>query len=105
MVQKFIKEEGLQNKIEKIVPIPDVPDDEEWLKITLENSGKFDVSFGNNDWVNEIFKSKGIAVIEVPFYQRYLLEGTKIRELMREGKEWRDRVPVSLLDLINNPYK
>lgn len=100
MVRKFIKEEALENKILKIVPIPDVPDDSEWLKITLKNTGKFDVSFGNNDWVNGIFKANGIKVIEVPFYKRYLLEGTKIRELIKSGKPWQDRVPSFIREII-----
>lgn len=106
MVEKFIEESSFakasadKGKIIKVVPIPDVPDDEEWLKITLKNAGKFDVSFGNNDWVNGIFKTQGIDVVEFPFYKRYLLEGKKIRELMRSGKSWQDRVPLFISEII-----
>ena len=106
MVKKFIKESSFtkasadKGKIIKVVPIPDVPDDNEWLKITVKNAGKFDVSFGNNDWVNGIFKENGIEVIEVSYYKRYLLEGTKIRELMQAGKPWRDRVPSIISKII-----
>lgn len=90
----------MQDKIEKIVPIPDVPDDDQWLEITIKNTGKFDVSFGNNDWVNGIFKNKGIKIIKIPYCKRYVLEGAKIRELMKAGKKWRERVPSFLVKII-----
>lgn len=100
MVRKFIEEEKSQGKITKVIPIPDVPDDDRWFKITVKNAGKFDASFGNNDWVNRIFRSKCINVIKTPYYKRYLLEGAKIRELMENGKEWKDRVPLFLVKII-----
>ena len=100
MVTRFIENEKLQHRIEKIVPIPDVPNDDEWLKLTIKNAGKFDVALGNNDWVNGIFKERGIGIIEFPFYKRHLLEGTKIRDLMQAGKPWRDRVPSIISKII-----
>lgn len=102
MVQKFVKEESLKDKIIKIAPIPDVFDDDKWFEITVGNAGKFDVSFGNNDWVNRIFKNKGIQIVRVPYYKRFLLEGERIRELMRSGKEWQDRVPAFLVKIIES---
>lgn len=100
MVQKFIQNEGIQDQVAKAVPIPDVFDDDKWFAITVKNAGKFDVSFGNNDWVNGIFKNKGIQIVRVPYYKRFLLEGARIRELMQAGKEWRDRIPSFLVKII-----
>lgn len=99
-VQKIILQEKLEDKIIKIVEIPDVPDDDKWYEITLDKVGNFDVSIGNNDWVNGIFKNHNIVVLEIPFFQRYLNEGKKIRELMRHNKSWQDRVPSYLVDSI-----
>lgn len=100
MVEIFIENKKLQDRITKIVPIPDVFNDDKWFKITVENAGKFDASFGNNDWVNGIFRKNGVEIVEVPYYKRYLLEGTKIRELMRAGKKWQERVPSFLIKTI-----
>lgn len=102
MIELFVKDQNLQRRIIKIVDIPDHPSDDEWLKITRNKVGEFDVSFGDNDWVNGIFESAGITVIRTGFHNRIELEGWKIRELMKDGKEWRDRVPHYISALIDS---
>ncbi len=100
MIEQIIKEEGIADKIISIVEIPDVPDDDEWYKITRQRVGSFDVSIGNNDWVNGILKRHAVAVVEVPFFKRYMLEGWKIRKLIKEGKPWQNRVPSYIISLL-----
>lgn len=94
MIKTFLINENLQDKIISIVPIPDHPDDNVWLKETLKRAGKFDVVIGNNYWVKGIFENAGIPVITVKHYKRGLYEGYKIRELIRNKKKWQDRVPI-----------
>lgn len=93
IILTVFKRENLQDKLFGIVPIPDVPNDDEWLRITQKRVGSFDVSIGNNDWVNGIFKKASIPVIEVPYFKKSLYKGTTIRTLVKEGKPWKDRVP------------
>ncbi len=100
VIEKIINGEGIFGKVIKIVEIPDDPDDDKWYEITKENVGEFDVSIGNNDWVNGIFKRHAVAVVEVPFFKRYLHEGVKIRKLMKEGKVWQNRVPSYIISLL-----
>lgn len=102
MLELVFEKEGWQDRLITIVDIPDIPDDNEWLKLTLERTGQFDVSIGNNQWVNGIFEVEGITVTRVPFYKRYILEGEKIRKLIKQGKKWQDRVPRYLVNLIKN---
>jgi len=102
MLHEFINQEKIEDKIVKIVPIPDVPDDKEWLNLTLQKAGEFDVSIGNNSWVSGIFKEGKIPVKNIPFYKRYILEGQKIRKLLRNGKKWENRVPGYLVDNISH---
>ncbi|MBI2622070.1 adenylyltransferase/cytidyltransferase family protein [Candidatus Microgenomates bacterium] len=102
MLELVFEKENWRDRLIKIVDIPDTPDDNEWLKLTLERTGQFDVSIGNNEWVNGIFEGAGIPVARITFYKRYILEGEKIRQLMRNGKKWQDRVPPYLLNLIEN---
>lgn len=99
-IKKFIKQERLQSRIRKIIPIPDIPSDDEWLKLLLQKITP-DLVIGNNDWVNSIFKKAGLCVERVPHYKRYLFEGVKIRKLITEGKAWQDRVPKYLVDEIS----
>lgn len=102
MIELFIKDKNLQRRVSSIVEIPDLPSDDEWLDITRERAGHFDVSFGDNDWVNTIFENSGIPVVRIGYHNRIELEGWKIRELMRDGKEWRQRVPPYVAALIDS---
>ena len=94
VVEEVLRQEKLQDLVIKIVDIPDVPSDLEWLKVANTKTGKFDVVIGNNDWVNGIYEVAGFTCIKINLFKRYLHEGTKIRKLMRENKKWEDRVPV-----------
>ena len=100
MVEEVIKNEKLEGKVIKIVDIPDVPDDNEWLKITKEKAGDFDISMGNNDWVNGIFKNAGYKILRIKYFKRYINEGWRIRKLMKEGKDWKNRVPSYIIPLL-----
>lgn len=102
MVEVALKREGLRDKLRAIVPIPDVPNDNEWLRITKEHVGKFDLSIGNNEWVNGIFEAADISILRVPYYKRFLYEGKRIRKLMREGRPWEGRIPDYLVPLLTD---
>ena len=102
MLEKVIEEEGLDGKIEKIVPSPDDPNDEIWLQKLLENAGKFDLVVGNNDWTNDILEKSGFRVIKVPYFKRELYQGYLVRKLFREGGNWQVRVPKYLLKFVED---
>lgn len=92
-IRHFIQKEGIEDRIVKIVNLPDVPDDEEWFKIAQKETGKVDVEIGDNAWTNGIYESHGISVVRIGFHKRHILEGTKIRHNMKERKPWKERVP------------
>ncbi|MEM4271334.1 MAG: pantetheine-phosphate adenylyltransferase, partial [Candidatus Pacearchaeota archaeon] len=97
ILETVIKKENLQEKILKIIPLDDYPDDNVWFKKTIEAVGDFNVVVGNNDWVNDIFEKKGYEILKTGYYKRYLYEGVKIRKLIKEGKNWQDRLPDYLI--------
>ncbi|OGK14096.1 hypothetical protein A3I50_03670 [Candidatus Roizmanbacteria bacterium RIFCSPLOWO2_02_FULL_37_9] len=100
ILEEVCKKEDWNDKVSKIVPLKDYYNDELWLKHTLEVSGKIDVVIGNNEWTNGIFERAGYPVLRLGFYKRYLYEGVKIRELMREGKKWESRIPNYLVNFV-----
>lgn len=100
MLEEVIKHEGWGQKVLKIVPSPDDPDDDIWLDLLLKNTGKFDVLIGNNDWVNGILKKAGYKVITIPYFQRDLYQGIHIRKLYKERGEWENRIPEYLKDSV-----
>lgn len=97
-VKEFVKNENIGSQVKKIIAIPDHPNDDVWLSNVLKKSGEFDVSVGDNEWVNGIFEKAGIPVVRVGYYRRNMLEGTKIRKLMKSEEKWEDRVPYYLVD-------
>lgn len=97
----FLEQEDLKSRVKKIFPIPDVPSDEEWLRLVLKRVIP-DIVVGNNDWVNDIFKEAGFIVKSLPYYKRFLLEGKKIRKLIREHGSWEYRVPKYLVEEVKH---
>jgi len=102
MIDLFVKDQNLQVRIPKVIDIPDHPDDARWFEIVRTKVGDFDISFGDNDWVNGIFESNGIKVERIGFHNRTELEGWKIRQLMKDGRQWRDRVPIYIASFIDS---
>ena len=102
MIEKVIEHEHLSDKVLKVVPSPDHPSDDEWLKLLLENTGSFDFEIGNNDWTNDIIEQAGYKVLELPYYNRELYQGVVIRDLIKKGGKWQDRVPSYLTDFVIN---
>lgn len=98
MVEDLIIKEKLKKKITKIVSIDDyLEDDSMWLKKALVRAGKFDVLIGNDEWTDSIFEKAGFKVLRLGFYKRNLFEGTKIRKLQKEKKDWKSRIPIYLI--------
>lgn len=100
MVRTFVKEEGIGDKVLKIIPSNDDPSDDVWLEQMLKEAPNIDIVIGNNDWVNGIFKKAGFEVMHVPYYKRELYEGWRIRKLMKEGKNWKNRVPSYIISIL-----
>lgn len=100
-IKEFLKQEGLANRVTKLVYIPDVPDDDEWYKIANKLTGKVDVVVGDNSWVNGIYNAHNIPVIEIGHHKRHILEGKKIRHQMKNSKPWKSRVPTYLHKLMD----
>ena len=87
-IESSLKKHKLLSRIKKVISIDDYPDDDDyWLKQLKKKTGHFGVSFGNNEWVNEILENRRIKVIRFPLYKRYKYEGVKIREEMKRSKK------------------
>lgn len=102
MVDLFLTNIKLHTRVKAIIAIEDNPSDEVWVVEVLKKVGSFDVVIGNNDWVNTLLHMQGYDIVSLPFYKRYLLEGQKIRMLMKENKSWKTRVPNYIAEYIKN---
>lgn len=77
----------------KIFYVPDIGDHEKWTYHVDSIVPKYDVVFSNDDFTLSLYKKRGMQVIEVPLLQRDMISGTKIREMILQGKEWSGLVP------------
>jgi nicotinamide-nucleotide adenylyltransferase len=100
MLQLVIENEGWEDRIQKIVPAPDFPDDQEWLNTLIHNAGEFQIALGNNEWTNAVLAQAGYDVRTIPFLERDTLEGTQIRDRFRTQKDWQERVPQYLHEFV-----
>lgn len=83
-----------------VVPIEDVERNSVWVSHVRSMCPDFDVAYSNNPLVVRLFQEAGVPVRNVPMYDREHLEGTRIRDLMIEGRDWTDRVPDPVVDVI-----
>lgn len=104
MLEKIIAEEGLKDKVLKIIPSPDDPSDDVWLEKLLKNAGKFDIAYGNNDWTNGILHKAGYEVMKIPYFNRKFYQGVFIRDLFRNDKNWEKNVPSYLVDFVRKEF-
>ncbi|MCD6523333.1 MAG: adenylyltransferase/cytidyltransferase family protein [Candidatus Diapherotrites archaeon] len=62
----------------KVIPIPDVNDDEKWVKQILDKV-HVDVAITGNDWTRRCFEKAGIKVVDTYWYHPHKYRGTIIR--------------------------
>ncbi|MEK6952504.1 MAG: adenylyltransferase/cytidyltransferase family protein [Nanoarchaeota archaeon] len=87
LIEVSLEKYKIINKIKKIVPIDDYPDNDDiWLDELKKKTGSFNVVFGNNEWVNGILEDRGVKVVRFKLYKRNIYEGKKIREEMKKAK-------------------
>jgi len=104
MIEKVFEKEGLKERLLKIVDLEDFFDDEKWFFDVKKKIGNFDVLISNNEWTNKIMEERGVKVMRLPYYKRFLYEGWRIRRLFLKGKNWQKRVPKYLIFLIKNHF-
>lgn len=88
IIEKIIKEHRIRAKI---IPIPDMESDEEWMDFVSNLIDKRDLIYSGNSYVLNLFKNNGYKTKKVKLYKN--ISGTLIRGLMKDKKEWRFLVP------------
>jgi len=92
MIRAEIGKEGYGKRC-IVVPLTDVDDNSRWVAHVDAHVPHYDVAYSNNPLVRRLMRKAGKKVRAIPFFRRRILDATKIRRRMAEGKEWEDRVP------------
>lgn len=95
MINRALKIENIEKY--EIIEIPDVYDDDIWVKSILEKAS-FDTVFSMNSWVKRCFEKFNITVKEHPKFGGISASG--IRKRMKQGKEWKDLVPKEVAKIV-----
>jgi nicotinamide-nucleotide adenylyltransferase len=101
MLTKAIKEyEREHDLVTYVVPIEDIDRNAVWVSHVESMCPDFDVAYSNNPLVIRLFEEADIEVRQSRMFDRERLEGTDIRQSMIDDSAWEDRVPDSVVDVI-----
>lgn len=86
---------GFSDRIpdKNIIPSNDNDSDDVWKQELEAKVGKNATVISNNDWTNRVLGKNGHKIIKTGLIERRLLEGKKIRDLIRKGHNWQEYVP------------
>jgi len=81
----------------EFVELPDCPADEAWTNMVLERVGSIDKVWTGNEHTKKCFEGK----IEVQWIKEVPgFSGTEIRQLMKKGGYWEEKVPEEIASFI-----
>ena len=83
---------SISEKIQ-IYSIPDLDNHKKWIENIDTIVPEFDVVFSNDELTQSLYSKFGKNVLSVPFKQREVLSGTKIREKIKSDQNWQTLVP------------
>jgi len=92
MMRAVLAKEKLAGKC-RVFLLSDIPNDYEWVSYLDAHVPRYDVCYSNNALVLKLMRRSGKKVCRAPLLARAKYRGEKVRERMRQGKEWRSRVP------------
>jgi nicotinamide-nucleotide adenylyltransferase len=101
MIRNALQEAKVNNSKLWIVPVPDVHLHMIWVSALEGYTPKFNVVFSNEALTRRLFTEAGYEVRNIAFFDRKIYMSTLIREKMVNGESWRELVPESVANFIN----
>ncbi len=101
MLNKALAEAEIDSTRVHIIPIPDVNNHAVWVSHVLSFSPPFVTVYSGNVLVNRLFKERGFEVKIPPLFKRKEYQGAEIRKRMLADKDWRNLVPKSVLEVMD----
>ena len=99
MIRRTLEAEHIPKRY-SIFRIEDVFDDEKWSRSVMEMC-RFDIAYTNNEWTRRCLEAQGVEVKNHKFYDKAIISGTRIRELIRSGSpEWEELVSAETAKII-----
>lgn len=83
------------------VPIEDLNRNSVWVSHVKSISPRFDIAYSNNPLVIQLFIEADVEVRQTPMFNRNILKGSEIREMMVEGEDWQSHVPEAVVEVVD----
>lgn len=83
-----------------LASVTDINDNGKWVAHVDASVPEYDICYSNNSLVKRLMKEAGRKVAAIPFFRKEAFNATKIRGRMKEGKQWHDRVPRKVNDIL-----
>ncbi len=99
MISSTLESQGIYQFY--LVPIEDVNSNPLWVAHVESLTPRFNRVFTNNPLVKRLFYEKGYSVNSMKLINRESWSGTRIRDKMLQGKDWKLDVPETVAQIID----
>ncbi|MEM1508838.1 MAG: nicotinamide-nucleotide adenylyltransferase [Thermofilaceae archaeon] len=100
MIAATLKEENLWDRV-ILAAVPDTDGQHSlWVQTVVSLCPRFRRVYTNEPLTRLLFEEAGYEVVGIPFLEREVYEGTKIRRIIAEGAEWEALVPPAAARII-----
>jgi nicotinamide-nucleotide adenylyltransferase len=100
MIRKALQEEEIPLSRIWIIPVPDIHQHALWVSQIVGYAPKFDVVYANEPLTSRLFMEAGFRVESMSFIKRKIYLATEIRKRMLAGENWKELVPSSVANFI-----
>ena len=100
MIRRALFDYKLPLKRFWIIPIEDINNNSLWVSYVRSVVPKFDIVYSNNSLVRTLFTDANYEVKQIPLIKRNEYSATYIRELMLSGENWKQLVPSSVAEYL-----
>ena len=98
MIEEALHDENIHYKI---IAIPDIHDEKNWVDHVKTIVGSFDVVYTGNDWVGNLFEEKNYLVKKIKI--KIEISGTKLRKKIKTNNEnWEKFISPNITKLIKS---
>lgn len=100
MIRNALIDKKVDAKRYLIIPIPDAIGHAVWTAFIDQVVPKYDIVFSNNDLTIQLFRERGVQVIEPSLFKRKSYSATEVRRRIIANEDWKSLVPTSVVKVI-----
>jgi nicotinamide-nucleotide adenylyltransferase len=100
MIRNSLIDKRIDAKRYLIIPVPDAIGHAVWTAFIDQVVPEYDIVFSNNRLTVQLFREKGVKVIQPPLFQRKTYSATEVRRRIIEEEDWKSLVPPATIKVI-----